>query len=195
MLTRKQEQTDVPEQPSDAPAQDPVAAADPESLLTVTGDDARIEGDFKITDSLHIECEIRGSLEVGGKVVIGEHGIVRADVHTVDALIMGTYEGNMIATGDVEIASTGRVTGNIQTDSLVIEKGGFFNGNVEGIETGEAAQEQDQGFDAKVSEFPSPVPDEDQTAEPHDADAGSAPDRGEDRAFLGEARRTAGERD
>jgi cytoskeletal protein CcmA (bactofilin family) len=48
----------------------------------------------------------------------------------VDAVIMGVYEGNMVATGNVEIAETGRVTGNIETDSLVISKGGFFNGNV-----------------------------------------------------------------
>ena len=32
--------------------------------------------------------------------------------------------------GKFEIAETGRVSGNIQTDSLVISKGGFFNGNV-----------------------------------------------------------------
>jgi cytoskeletal protein CcmA (bactofilin family) len=36
----------------------------------------------------------------------------------------------MVATGNVEITTTGRVSGNIQTDSLVISKGGFFNGNV-----------------------------------------------------------------
>jgi len=36
----------------------------------------------------------------------------------------------MVATGNVEITETGRVSGNIQTDSLVISKGGFFNGNV-----------------------------------------------------------------
>jgi cytoskeletal protein CcmA (bactofilin family) len=43
---------------------------------------------------------------------------------------MGHYDGNMVATGNVEITATGRVSGNIQTDSLVISKGGFFNGNV-----------------------------------------------------------------
>jgi cytoskeletal protein CcmA (bactofilin family) len=36
----------------------------------------------------------------------------------------------MVASGTVEITVTGRVTGNIETDSLVIAKGGFFNGNV-----------------------------------------------------------------
>ncbi len=100
------------------------------SLLAVVGEQARIEGKFDITDSIHIECEIGGELTVGGKLVIGEKGVVTADVMTVDAIIMGQYQGNMIATGDVEIAETGRVTGNIQTDSLVIAKGGFFNGNI-----------------------------------------------------------------
>ena len=71
-----------------------------------------------------------GELSVDGRLVIGEKGIVNADVKTVDAVIMGQYEGNMVATGNVEITETGRVSGNIQTDSLVISKGGFFNGNV-----------------------------------------------------------------
>jgi cytoskeletal protein CcmA (bactofilin family) len=100
------------------------------TLLTVVGEHARFEGKFDITDSIQIECEIAGEMTVGGKLVIGEKGVVNANVHTVDAIIMGQYEGNMVATGNVEIAETGRVTGNITTDSLVISKGGFFNGNI-----------------------------------------------------------------
>jgi len=100
------------------------------TLLTVVGEHARMEGKFDITDSIQIECEVAGELNVGGKLVIGEKGTVNANVQTVDAIIMGHYEGNMIATGNVEIAETGRVSGNIQTDSLVISKGGFFNGNI-----------------------------------------------------------------
>lgn len=100
------------------------------TLLTVVGEHARMEGKFDITDSIQIECEVGGELNVGGKLVIGEKGVVSANVQTVDAIIMGQYEGNMVATGNVEIAETGRVTGNITTDSLVISKGGFFNGNI-----------------------------------------------------------------
>ncbi|MFQ5899860.1 MAG: polymer-forming cytoskeletal protein [Candidatus Methylomirabilia bacterium] len=100
------------------------------TLLTIVGDQAKLEGKFEITESIHIECEVGGELKVGGKLVIGDGGIVRADVETVDAIIQGQYEGNMVATGNVEIAATGRVSGNIETDSLVISKGGFFNGNV-----------------------------------------------------------------
>jgi len=104
--------------------------AAPISLLIVIGDQARMEGKFEIADSIQIECELGGELTVGGKVVIGEKGVVNANVQTVDAIIMGRYEGNMVATGNVEITETGQVSGVIQTDSLVVSKGGFFNGNV-----------------------------------------------------------------
>lgn len=118
-------------------------AAGPKSssgpLLTIVGASAKLEGKFEITDSIQIECEVGGELSVGGKLVIGEKGTVSANVLTVDAVIMGVYEGNMVATGNVEIAETGRVTGNIETDSLVISKGGFFNGNVLKSKAGDAA--------------------------------------------------------
>jgi cytoskeletal protein CcmA (bactofilin family) len=110
------------------------------TLLTIVGSHARMEGKFDIAESIQIECEVGGELNVGGRLVIGRHGVVHADVRTVDAVIMGHYEGNMVATGDVEIAETGRVTGNIQTDSLVISKGGFFNGNVTKMKEAPALQ-------------------------------------------------------
>jgi cytoskeletal protein CcmA (bactofilin family) len=110
----------------------------PITLLTIVGESAKMEGKFDIADSIQIECEIGGELNVGGKLVIGEKGVVNANVQTVDAVIMGVYEGNMVATGNVEIATTGRVSGNIRTDSLVISKGGFFNGNVVKIKDGES---------------------------------------------------------
>ena len=104
--------------------------ANPITLLSIVGEKAKIEGTFTIEDSIQIECEVGGELNVGGKLVIGEKGVVSANVHTVDAIVMGRYEGDMVATGHVEITATGRASGNIETDSLVISKGGFFNGNV-----------------------------------------------------------------
>src|SRR6266849_11200842 len=104
------------------------------SLLTIVGESAQIEGKFNIADSIQIESEIGGELTVGRKLMISEKGVVKANVRTVDAVIQGTYEGTMVATGEVEIASTGRVSGHIETDSLVIAKGGVFTGNVTELE-------------------------------------------------------------
>jgi cytoskeletal protein CcmA (bactofilin family) len=118
------------QKPAQASSADDGRSGVPVTLLSVVGDAAKMEGKFEIADSIQIECEVGGELIVGGQLVIGERGVVNANVQTVDAIIQGAYEGNMVATGNVEITSTGRVVGNIETDSLVISKGGFFNGNV-----------------------------------------------------------------
>jgi len=116
-------------------------------LLTVMGDSARLEGKFTIGDSIQIECEVVGEIKVEGRLVIGDRGVVRADVETVDALIRGQYEGKMVATGNVEITSTGRVSGNLETDSLVISKGALFNGTVSKMRhSSEIAAEHRRGF-------------------------------------------------
>ena len=128
MLGRKQ-----PPKVAAPPTQTNGHAGTPLTLLTIIGETAKIEGKFEIADSIQVECEIGGELRVGGKLVIGEKGVVNANVETVDAIIMGHYDGNMTATGNVEIATSGRVSGNIKTDSLVISKGGCFKGNVSKI--------------------------------------------------------------
>ncbi len=110
----------------------------PPFLLIVMGNDAKLEGKFDIADSMKIECEVGGELKVGGKLVIGQTGSVRADVQTVDVIIHGEYEGNMVATGSVEITPTGRVSGSIETNSLVIFEGGIFTGNVVRLKESEA---------------------------------------------------------
>ena len=102
----------------------------PPPLFKVFGGDAKLDGRFEVAESIEIECELSGELIVGGQLVIGQHGVVNATTHTVDAIIEGCYEGTMVATGTVEILPTGRVDGSIETDSLVIAKGAVFNGNV-----------------------------------------------------------------
>ncbi len=45
-------------------------------------------------------------------------------------MIHGRYEGDLVATGSVEITPTGRVTGTIRTNSLIIAEGAVVNGRV-----------------------------------------------------------------
>lgn len=100
------------------------------TLLTITGDSAALDGKFKISQSIEIDCELKGKLTVDGKLTILGNGFVSADVKTIEAEIIGKYEGNMEASGNVEIKETGIAVGNIKTDSLIINKGGIFSGNV-----------------------------------------------------------------
>jgi len=115
--------------------------ADIESpILTVMGKDAKLEGKIETEGSIQIECEVSGEMKVRRKLVIAQSGSVRADVQTADVTIHGEYEGNLVATGSVEITPTGRVDGNIETNSIIISKGGMFNGNVAKLKESEAEE-------------------------------------------------------
>jgi cytoskeletal protein CcmA (bactofilin family) len=107
-----------------------VSEGEVRTLLTIIGDKAKIDGKFKISKSIEIDCEIKGQLDVNGQIIIQKNGFVSADVKTIDAEIIGKYDGNMSASGNVEIKETGVVSGNIKTDCLIINKGGIFSGNV-----------------------------------------------------------------
>ncbi len=101
------------------------------TLLTIKGSSAKIEGKLKISNSIEVDCEVIGELDVSGELIIQQSGYVDADVKTNEVVINGTYKGNMEATGNVQISETGKISGNIKADSLIIEKGGVFSGNVE----------------------------------------------------------------
>ncbi|HEY4695661.1 MAG TPA: polymer-forming cytoskeletal protein [Candidatus Hydromicrobium sp.] len=100
------------------------------TLLTIVGNKAKIEGKLDVSQSIEIGCEVVGELIVDGQMVIQKEGAVSADVTTIDAKIIGKFEGNLKGTGKVEITETGVVDGNIKTDSLIINEGGIFSGKV-----------------------------------------------------------------
>jgi len=130
---------------------------DSRTLLTITGESAKIEGDFVITDSIEIDCEVNGKLEVDGRLIIRRDGYVNADVKTIDAEIIGKYEGNMEASGNVEIKETGIIDGNLKTDSLIINMGGIFSGNVTRMSEGEEEEAKEE------TEVETPVYQEEET--------------------------------
>ena len=117
-----------------------ITKEEPRTLLTIVGNKAKVEGKLDVSQSIEIACEVVGELNVDGQMVIQKEGSVSADVTTIDARIIGKFEGNLKGTGKVEITDTGVVSGNIKTDSLVINEGGIFSGKVSRI-----TQEEDKG--------------------------------------------------
>src|SRR2546427_7544882 len=82
--------------------------ATPVPLLTVVGDHARMEGKFEIADSIQIECEVGGELNVGVKLVIGGKGAVNPKAKTEAGGLMGRHQGQQHAPRDLEIIEKGR---------------------------------------------------------------------------------------
>jgi len=98
--------------------------------LTVIAEGVIIDGKINSPGSTRIDGTVKGEVISDKEVIIGKEGKVNAKVQTKNAVIAGSFNGEMTATGEVEIASTGKFVGNlVQKEALLtIAKGGLFKG-------------------------------------------------------------------
>ena len=99
--------------------------------VTVIGEDVLIEGKLHFKGSVRINGKVTGDIVSNDVITVGKFGNVESNIKTRDAVIAGNYKGDMVATGLIEIKSTGTFIGNITQkngSSLMIEKGGVFKG-------------------------------------------------------------------
>lgn len=97
-------------------------------IENVLGPSANFRGSLKAEGGVRIDGALEGEVESGGNVIIGKDARVIADVSGHHVTIAGSVEGDVRAVGRLEILSTGRLTGDVQADSFLIEEGGVFHG-------------------------------------------------------------------
>ncbi|MCK4889523.1 MAG: polymer-forming cytoskeletal protein [Candidatus Aminicenantes bacterium] len=91
--------------------------------------DTEMTGDIKFSDSFRIDGTFKGKILSGNTLIVGEGGMVEADVDVANISINGVVKGTLKASERVEIYSLGRVTGEIITPKLIVEEGAFFQGS------------------------------------------------------------------
>jgi len=98
--------------------------------LTIIAEGVTVEGKIFSQGSTRVDGKVNGEIISEKEFIIGKEGKISANVKTANAIISGYFKGEMIASGEVEITSTGRFIGNlIQKDALLtISKGGLFKG-------------------------------------------------------------------
>jgi cytoskeletal protein CcmA (bactofilin family) len=98
--------------------------------LTIIAEGVKIEGKIYSKGSTRIDGCVIGEIISEKEFTIGKEGKVEANVRTCNAVIAGSFKGEMISSGEVEITATGKFLGNLtQKDALfTIAKGGLFTG-------------------------------------------------------------------
>jgi len=100
----------------------------PQALLNLIGSGTVITGNIQCNGDIRIDGTVKGNMEVGQKLVIGETGSVLGDISAVNVSISGTVQGNITADETTVLHGTSTVIGDIQTRQIIIEQGGVFNG-------------------------------------------------------------------
>ncbi len=108
----------------------------PAGSLTPT---IRIKGEITGHEDLLVEGEVQGRIEISdGSVIVGEKGRVTADIKAREIIVRGQLKGSLYGCERVQIAATGRVTGDVVAQRIAIEEGAVFRGKIEVGEIEEA---------------------------------------------------------
>ena len=92
----------------------------------------RIRGEVTGSEDLFVDGQVDGKLDIGGGIVtVGPNGRVKADISARELIVRGEVTGKVSARDRVQLWSTGRVQGEVQTGRLAIEDGAFLRGKVE----------------------------------------------------------------
>jgi cytoskeletal protein CcmA (bactofilin family) len=90
-----------------------------------------VEGTLALENSLRIQGEFRGRIKARKTVTVDERATVTGDIQARTVIIHGAVVGDVNASREVIIHSTGRLHGNVKTPSFELARGAFLNGQTE----------------------------------------------------------------
>jgi cytoskeletal protein CcmA (bactofilin family) len=95
------------------------------SLLSTN---VKIEGEVHGEENLHIDGHIKGSIKLNGDIIVGNRGIVEAEIEANNVVIQGQVTGNVSARQQLEIQPSGKLIGDCSARSIDIKEGALFEG-------------------------------------------------------------------
>ncbi len=104
----------------------PMAPAPAGDLLL--GQGAEFEGKLTFAGTVRIDAKFKGSIMTNDVLVVGEHARMDADITCGTVIVHGEVNGNIKAKTAVELRHPAKIRGNVESPSLVIEKGVLFQG-------------------------------------------------------------------
>jgi cytoskeletal protein CcmA (bactofilin family) len=99
------------------------------------GAGAEFEGKLTFKGTVRIDAKFTGSIVTNDVLVVGEHARMDAEITCGTVVVHGEVNGNIKARNAVELYRSAKVHGNIETPSLMVEKGVLLQGEVKMAQT------------------------------------------------------------
>jgi cytoskeletal protein CcmA (bactofilin family) len=110
----------------------PTPPVDERRTAAWIGKALRIEGRITSDENLTIDGQVEGTIELGEhNLNIGAGAAVTADLIAKTIIISGAVTGNVVASDNVDLQSTGSVDGDIKAPRLFMADGAVIRGKVE----------------------------------------------------------------
>lgn len=91
--------------------------------------DTKIKGELAFNGNIRLDNELEGNIvSSSGLLIIGDQALIKGDIQAEAVVIMGTVDGSIEAFDCVEVAASGKITGNIFAPNVNFEPGSVFVG-------------------------------------------------------------------
>lgn len=101
-----------------------------EIAVNLVSEGTRIEGKITFDFVSRVHGILIGEIKAkeGSTLILGETSVTEGSIEADTLIIDGYVQGNITAKSKIMISRTGRVIGNIQSPSVIVEFGAFFEG-------------------------------------------------------------------
>ena len=98
------------------------------NTINLIANGTNVTGDVKSDSGIRVDGQLKGKMNIKGKVVIGNPGLVEGDIICKQIEVSGQVNGNIQAAELVSLKTSARINGEIVTRKLAIEPGAVFTG-------------------------------------------------------------------
>ena len=99
------------------------------SSVNLIGAGTHIDGDITTNGDIRIDGTLTGSINVKGKLVVGNSGSIEGEIICQNADISGTIKGKIGVAELLSLKSSAKLTCDIITNKIAIEPGATFSGS------------------------------------------------------------------
>ena len=97
-------------------------------MADVLGANTSCRGILKSDGNIRVDGLFQGRIETAGNVIVGPDATVLADIVANTVQVWGAVRGQIVARGRLEVLPSGRVWGDVEVSSLLVDEGGTFRG-------------------------------------------------------------------
>ena len=112
------------------------------SAINIITDGTHVKGDITATGDFRLDGTLEGNIQLNGKLVIGDSGVVNGNVLCQNANVIGTVNGNLSVKELLSLHASARVRGDILINKLSIEPGATFSGKCRMIDEVKAQHDE-----------------------------------------------------
>ncbi|MBK9514892.1 MAG: polymer-forming cytoskeletal protein [Flavobacteriales bacterium] len=86
-------------------------------------------GEIQSDSNLRVDGRVKGTINVRGRLIVGQSGVIEGEVTCQSSDIEGTVLGRVNCQDLLSLKATAKLQGDINTKKLAIEPGAVFTGN------------------------------------------------------------------